>query len=410
MLVEIRNNIKAQVLCAGHYDKLLRKFSFFQVSCSDPYKIHKKGVKGRLSEITMEMWKHDAKFIPGRKICKHCQRKISNEMLEIGSELARCPDGQGGGEGGRGGEEGEGRGVGGEGGHGTEGEDDDLEFWEQGNSQGSHLTTASEHPWSQEYRQADGLSKVNMAFQALELSPLKKCDIGSSSRLEAKLKGVNDIIREHLNIPSAAPNDDSDGFLEALCTRFRSASDRNEKYRCLTSVPSKWSAWKVAKTFSCSYTLAKDAISLRQVFGPGCSPGMKKGHRIPSDVTQKVEDFYKAQDISRELPGQRDCLSVKVGSVREIRQKRLLLLSLREAFAQFKEDFPTCSIGFSTFASLRPREVVLPGSSGTHSVCICTYCHNPTLALTGSGIAYDQAFKDVFGGAPERHLTTKVEH
>ena len=85
LLVEIRNNIKAQVLCGRHYDKLLRKFSFFQRNCSDPYKIHKKKVMWRLSEITMEMWRHDAKFIPGMMICKHCQQKISNEMLEIGS-------------------------------------------------------------------------------------------------------------------------------------------------------------------------------------------------------------------------------------------------------------------------------------------------------------------------------------
>ena len=61
----------------------------------------------------MEMWRHDAKFIPGMMICKNCQQRISNEMLEIWSELASCPGGQGGGEGG---EEGEGRGDRGEGG------------------------------------------------------------------------------------------------------------------------------------------------------------------------------------------------------------------------------------------------------------------------------------------------------
>ena len=79
-------------------------------------------------------------------------------------------------------------------------------------------------------------------------------------------------------------------------------------------------------------------------------------------MTEKVIQFYKAQDISRELPGQRDCLSVRVGGVREVRQKRLLLLGLREAYASFKEDNPDCSIGFSTFATLRPKEVVLPGA------------------------------------------------
>ena len=88
---------------------------------------------------------------------------------------------------------------------------------------------------------------------------------------------------------------------------------------------------------------------------------MKEGHRLPEDVKQKVIEFYTAQDTSRELPGKKDCVTVRIGGVREVKQKRLLLLNLREAYALFKEERPDCSIGFSTFASLRPREVVLPG-------------------------------------------------
>lgn len=38
---------------------------------------------------------------------------------------------------------------------------------------------------------------------------------------------------------------------------------------------------------------------------------------------------------------------------------------------------------------------------------MCTYCHNPTLALTGSGMAYEQPFKDIFGVGHDRHMTTK---
>ena len=48
------------------------------------------------------------------------------------------------------------------------------------------------------------------------------------------------------------------------------------------------------------------------------------------------------------------------------------------------------------------------GSSGTHSICVCTYCHNPSLALTGSGMAYEGPFKNIFGADHERHMTTKV--
>ena len=36
---------------------------------------------------------------------------------------------------------------------------------------------------------------------------------------------------------------------------------------------------------------------------------------------------------------------------------------------------------FSKFAEFRPKECVLPGSSGTHSVCVCTKHQNVKLMI-----------------------------
>ena len=125
-----------------------------------------------------------------------------------------------------------------------------------------------------------------------------------------------------------------------------------------------------------------------------------------------------------------DNVTVRTGNIREVKQKRLLLSNLREAFVHFKEVSPDVVIGFSSFASLRPRQVVLPGdalqkgssppptselyifflqgSGGTHTVCVCQLCHNPTLALGGSGMASDEHFKRIFDADPHRDMTTKV--
>ena len=357
-LVKVRKNVQVEVLCDTHYVGSVKKFSFFQLSCSDPYEVHTKKSMYRLSEVTMDMYKHDSKLVPGRKICQHCKDKVRQQMEKAVTEQMEV---QGGGEG-----EEQGGGEGGEGGGGLLGGDFESSFQNdggEGNSQQSQYSTTSYHPWSQEFNEEQGMGKVNRALGVLELSPFKKSEVESNSRLEKKLDCVRESIRKHLNVgPSAPVNSDSAGFCESLCTRFRTAPDRNERYKILTSCPENWSAYKISKTFACSYTMAKDAINLRQLFGPGCYPGLKQGHKIPAEVTQKVLDFYRAQDISRELPGQRDCLTVRTGGVREVRQKRLLLLGLREAYAQFKEDHPTCVIGFSTFATLRPKEVVLPGA------------------------------------------------
>ena len=41
-------------------------------------------------------------------------------------------------------------------------------------------------------------------------------------------------------------------------------------------------------------------------------------------------------------------------------------------------------IGFSKFAELRPKECVIAGSSGTHSVCVCTTHQNVKLMMVGT--------------------------
>lgn len=58
-----------------------------------------------------------------------------------------------------------------------------------------------------------------------------------------------------------------------------------------------------------------------------------------------------------------------------------------EAFLSFKDKNPMLKIGFSKFAELRPRNCVLAGSSGTHSVCVCTSHQNVKLMLENAKIS-----------------------
>lgn len=64
-------------------------------------------------------------------------------------------------------------------------------------------------------------------------------------------------------------------------------------------------------------------------------------------------------------------------------QKRLVLSNLKEAFAKFKNDYPVNNIGFSMFASLRPKHCVLAGTSGTHTVFVCALHQNVKLMMIG---------------------------
>lgn len=115
------------------------------------------------------------------------------------------------------------------------------------------------------------------------------------------------------------------------------------------------------------------------------TPDSKQGHGLSADVIDQVHNFYESDDVSRVMPGKKDYVSVRQGDSRVQLQKRLVLSNLKELYQLFKEKFPTLTIGFSKFAELRPKQCILAGASGTHSVCVCTIHQNVKLMMN-SGI------------------------
>ena len=51
-LVEVRQNMKVEVLCDTHYQKSVSKYEFYNKYCSDPFNLHKKRTTLRLSVIS----------------------------------------------------------------------------------------------------------------------------------------------------------------------------------------------------------------------------------------------------------------------------------------------------------------------------------------------------------------------
>ena len=96
------------------------------------------------------------------------------------------------------------------------------------------------------------------------------------------------------------------------------------------------------------------------------------------------------------MPGKKDFVSVTADGEKSHVQKRLILCNLKEAFVAFKEEHPDKNIHFSKFAELRPKECVLAGASGTHSVCVCTIHQNTKLMISGMKLSQisDGQFQD----------------
>ena len=58
-----------------------------------------------------------------------------------------------------------------------------------------------------------------------------------------------------------------------------------------------------------------------------------------------------------------------------------------------RKKYPNVKLGFSKFCTFRPKWCVLAGSSGTHSVCVCSIHQNAILLV--DAINWDITYKDL---------------
>ena len=164
-------------------------------------------------------------------------------------------------------------------------------------------------------------------------------------------------------------------------------ADRQKKLQILSLSP--YGFEKTMEFFNTSNHMVSTARHLKQDHGilPEVA-ALSKGRPITPHIKQKVVSFFEDDNISRLCPGQRDCIAVQnMNGSKEKKQKRLILGNLKEIYQKFKEEEGSPDIGFSTFCSLRPKYCILAGSSGTHTVCVCTYHQNPKLQLNAIGEA-----------------------
>lgn len=168
--------------------------------------------------------------------------------------------------------------------------------------------------------------------------------------------------------------------------KFQSVSTIKEKVRILSVLPISWSSYKIAKEFPVSKCLANKTKQLVAENGILCVPKPKPRNVLPEGTLLQVRNFYFDPEVSREMPGMKDCISVMVNGKKEHQQKRLILGNLKEIYQFFSELFSATKISFSRFAMERPKSCVLAGAAGTHTVCVCLIHENVNLMLSGAAL------------------------
>lgn len=177
-------------------------------------------------------------------------------------------------------------------------------------------------------------------------------------------------------------NDESN-VLKVIQEKFSSTTDRNKKIQILTIIH-QWSYSKI-KTHFPNATRHMIEVAKKIAVNKGIleGPNPKTHPSLEDSVINKVLDFYNSDEYSRLMPGQKDYVSVKIDGVRNQIQKRLLLLNLKELHCAFKNINPEIKCSFSKFAYLRPKQCILAGARGTHSVCVCAIHENVKLLIDG---------------------------
>ena len=176
-------------------------------------------------------------------------------------------------------------------------------------------------------------------------------------------------------------------IVRKLVQRYNEVNSKSQKITITTIFGQSLSRRELMDKFKSSQRMAMTAKQLSFEKGILSTPNLKAGNVIPQTTVKLVQNFYKHDDVSRIMPGKKDCISIKVGDGRIKLQKRLVIRNLKEIYYSFKRLYPDMRIGFSKFAMLRPKECVLAGASGTHFVCVCRIHNNVKLMMYGSRIA-----------------------
>ena len=74
-------------------------------------------------------------------------------------------------------------------------------------------------------------------------------------------------------------------------------------------------------------------------------------------------------------PGKKECVTVHPSEGKEVKQRRMILMTLSEMHALYQKEYPDGKVGLSSFRKLRPYHVQFMKSSD-QDVCKCTYHEN----------------------------------
>ena len=358
-------------ICEKDYKKWFSQFYIHKTNqkCSDPFNIHPKARRTKLIKITPSLSRNSIKINlslePGRKVCSDCssdiQKKIQDKEAEVNFQ-----------------------------------ESPDMFFSQSQRSVNSNSDDRYKLGHLIE-NLCKALTDLNMSIRIKDFDDIQKSEILDLCKvLKSSCYKVYSL--EEDDDKESTEEENNASLLQNLKDAFQKEGlTKGEKYQILTLLPNTkfWSLRRIVKEFKCSKYEAEKARSIQETKGIFEKPDPNLPKFKMSD--QEIEDvvtFFNSEDISRELPGKKDTKVVRLpDGTKEKKRKKLLLGTLNFVYKEYLKTGKT--ISFPKFCSLRPRNIVGAGSSGTHTVCVCKYHGNMDLMIKTSGLSRLKSLKDL---------------
>ena len=300
-------------------------FKLNQRYCCDPFKVHKKKVSRGLREVTAELAATASiKLIPGQKLCRTCRGKCLTSSIDSDTTSS------------------------------------DSAHHDQPGHSGEY---------EMEVMAYDELEQLNQSvLSSIGESPVSKRKLQRSDRYrKQKARKIQKSVSKVLQVVSSCEQSisiteeekqDSDGaeMIEQLKEKFKNCTKKSEKVQVLTVLPQSWSIRKVVNEFNAPNYMVRKAKNLVKEKGVLSIPNPRSGS-FPKETATEVMAFYKCEDISRVMPGKKDCVSVVKDGKRVLEQKYLVLCNLKEAYQKFKKTFPEKKLAFPSLQHSDPRNV-----------------------------------------------------
>lgn len=248
----------------------------------------------------------------------------------------------------------------------------------------------------------NNIDQLNEVLRLLGLDNVRVSEIRSKEKRLEMLKNTVLALKRLIGIDVDIFYEDTEVPIVKDLLKYYSEGSKPEKFKILTLFADRWSRNRMVDETGCSKYITVLVIPLfymhtlqiiiagKWIAGEAARVRCCKGIlQLPDPSTsaseeerdaqrQAVEFYYESSTI---MPGVRDKISIKTPTGRDVRQKRLLHGTLNELYAGFCETTQKKSLGFSTFAKLRPGECILAGGPGTHTVCVCMRHENVELCL-----------------------------